>query len=191
MKNGPNLGRRAAMQSCFGIAAFLLAGHTPAFADLELDAAGRIYRRYALLIVGQRDDEVGIGLTRAAVQVLASSLTDSRAQLARAADCRRVGLLIGTEQRDLAIMPVEGADALLLAKSPFEDLRNVPLRSIVSFGTHLLVCRTDFIGRHAYLLAKTLTEHHDALPAPVRRPDGLIPLHPGAAAYFSGELAPA
>ena len=100
----------------------------------------------------------------AVVDVLARALPTSRAQLARAADTRRVGVLIGTQQQDVAIMAAESAEALFLAKPPFDDIRNVPLRLIVSFGSHVLVCRPDFMASHAYLLAQTLAEHKDALP---------------------------
>ena len=67
-------------------------------------------------------------------------------------------------------MAAESAEALFLAKPPFDDIRNVPLRLIVSFGSHVLVCRPDFMARHAYLLAQTLAEHNDALPTPAGAP---------------------
>lgn len=174
-----------------GVAAvFAVAPHSPAWADLELDAAGRIYRRYALLIVGQRDDEVALSLTRKVVDVLARFLTDSRAQLARAADSRRVGLLLGTEQRDIAIMKAESADALFLGKPPFDDLRDVPLRLLASFGSHVLVCRSDFIDRHAYLVAQTLTQHRTAFPAFVEDAASVVPRHSGSLAFLAGERTP-
>ena len=74
-----------------------------------------IYRRYRLMIVGQRDDETAIALARAVVDVLAGFLPASRAQLARATDTRRVGMLSATNQQDVAIMAAESADALFLA----------------------------------------------------------------------------
>jgi hypothetical protein len=43
---------------------------------------------------------------------------------------------------------------------------------------------------HAYLMAKTLAEHKDALPAPAGSPEGVVPLHPGSRAYFAGEEMP-
>ena len=115
----------------------------------------------------------------------------SRAQLARAADARRVGVLIATNQQDVALMEVESAEALLFAKPPFEDIRDVPLRLITSFGGHVLVCRPDFQPGHAYLLARTLAEHKDALPTPARAPEGAIKAHRGSHAFFAGEAPPA
>jgi hypothetical protein len=171
-------------------AAFVLAGQRPAVADLEPDSMWLIYRRYRLLIVGQRDDEIAGAFAGAVVDVLARSLPTSRAQLARAVDTRRVGVLIGTKQQDVAIMTAESAEALFLAKPPFDDIRNVPLRLIVSFGSHVLVCRPDFLAGHAYLLAQTLAEHKDALPTPAGAAEGVVPAHRGSHAFFVGEEMP-
>ena len=196
--------RRALLRLGAGAAAFVLAGHRPAvmaaderkrlagllLADLEPDGMWPIYRRYRLRIVGQRDDETASAIAGAVVDVLARFLPTSRAQLARAADARRVGVLIGTDQQDVAIMAAEGAEALFLGKSPFDDIRNAPLRLIVSFGSHVLVCRPDFMARHAYLLAQTLAEHKDALPTPAGAPEGVVPAHRGSHAFFAGEEMP-
>ena len=182
--------RRALLTLGAGAAAFVLAGQRPAVADLEPDRMWSIYRRYRLLIVGQRDDEMASAFAGAVVDVLARFLPTSRAQLARAADTRRVGVLIGTNQQDVAIMAAESAEALFLAKPPFDDIRNVPLRLIVSFGSHVLVCRPDFMARHAYLLAQTLAEHKDALPTPAGAPEGVVPAHRGSHAFFAGEEMP-
>ena len=73
-------------------------------ADLEPDRMWSIYRRYHLLIVGQRDDAVASTCTEAVVGALARYLPASRARLVRAADTRRVCVLIGTGQQDVAIM---------------------------------------------------------------------------------------
>jgi hypothetical protein len=162
----------------------------PQLADLEPDALWSTYRRYRLMIVGQRDDELAGAFARAVVDVLARFLPDSRAQLVRAADTRRVGVLIGTNQQDIAVMASESAGALFLAEPPFGDVRNVPLRLILSFGSHVLVTRTDFAARHAYLLTQTLVDHRDALPAPVGAPEGIIPAHRGSDAFFAGDVIP-
>jgi hypothetical protein len=196
--------RRTFLKSGAGAAALVLVGHGPAaiaaderkgvarflLADLEPDRMSSIYRRYRLLIVGQRDDETASAFAAAVVDVLARFLPDSRAQLARAADTRRVGVLIGTNQQDVAIMTVESAEALFLAKPPFDDIRNVPLRLIVSFGSHVLVSRPDFMARDAYRLAQTLAEHEDALPKSAVAPDGVVPTHRGSHAFFAGEEIP-
>lgn len=191
--------RRAVLSLGAGAAACVLAGHGLAalaaddkllLADLEPDGLWSIYRRYRLMIVGQRDDEVASTFARSVVDVLARALPTSRAQFARAPDGRRVGELIGTNQQDVAIMAAQSAEALFLARPPFADIRNVPLRVIVSFGSHVLVCREDLVAGHAYLLAQTLAEHEDALPAPASAPQGVVPAHPGAHAFFAGAEMP-
>jgi hypothetical protein len=149
-----------------------------------------VYRRYHLLIVGQRDDESGSALAAATVDVLMRFLPNSRAMLVRAADARRVGVLVATDQQDVAIMAAGSAEALFLGKPPFDDIRDAPLRVIVSFGSHSLVCRPSFMARHAYLIARTLAEHKDAFPTPAGAPDGVVPAHQGSHAFFAGEEMP-
>jgi len=110
--------------------------------------------------------------------------------LVRAADARRVGVLIATDQQDVAIMAARSAEALFLGKPPFDDIHDAPLRIIVSFGSHSLVCRPSFMARHAYLIARTLAEHKDAFPTPAGAPDGVVPAHRGSHAFFAGEEVP-
>lgn len=162
----------------------------PRYADLNPDRMWPTYRRYYLLIVSQRDEEQSGVLTAAVVDVLARFLPDSRPKLVRAADARRIGVLIATDQQDVGVMQAESAEALFLGKPPFTDIPNAPLRIIVSFGAHVLVCRPNFRARHAYLLAKTLAEHKEGLPAPAVAPAGVVPAHPGALAYFAGKESP-
>jgi hypothetical protein len=79
--------------SAAGAAAFVLAGFKPLsvtdigslsgavgpqLADLNPDRMWPVYRRYHLLIVGQRDDEQGNGFAAATVDVLARFLPASR-----------------------------------------------------------------------------------------------------------------
>jgi hypothetical protein len=182
--------RRSFLTLGAGAAAFVLAEHGPAKADLEPDGQWLIYRRYALVIVGQRDDETAVAVAATVVDLLARFLPASRARLARAADIRRVGVLLATKQQDVAIMAAESAEDLFLARPPFADLRNVPLRLIMSFGTHVLVSRPDFAARHAYLVAETLAGHKDVLPAPAGAPRGVVPVHQGSRAFFAGEAMP-
>jgi hypothetical protein len=197
--------RRTILMSVASAAALVLAGDRtfavadpdrrqgligPQFADLNPDRMWPIYRRYHLLIVGQRDDESGSALAAATVDVLMRFLPYSRAMLVRAADARRVGVLIATDQQDLAIMAAGSAEALFLGKPPFDDIHGAPLRIIVSFGSHSLVCRPSFMARHAYLIARTLAEHKDAFPMPAGAPDGIVPAHRGSHAFFAGEEVP-
>jgi hypothetical protein len=159
-------------------------------ADLNPDRMWPVYRRYHLIIVGERDDERGLALTKASTDTLAQFLPESRALLVRAADTRRIGVLIATDQQDVAVISAEGAKALFLGEAPFEDIKGGPIRAIVSFGTHHMVCRPDFRARHAYVIAKTLSEHQDRLAATVAASHGVVPMHPGARAFFAGEDIP-
>jgi hypothetical protein len=159
-------------------------------ADLNPDRMWPVYRRYHLIIVGERGDERGLAITKASTDTLAQFLPESRALLVRAADTRRIGVLIATDQQDLAVISAEGAKALFLGEPPFEDIAGGPIRVIVSFGTHQMVCRPEFRARHAYVIAKTLSEHQDRLAAAVAASHGVVPTHPGARAFFAGEDIP-
>jgi hypothetical protein len=185
-------GRRSAIARAEGAheGSARLNAFPPRLADLNPDRMWPTYRRYHLLIVSQRDDAKSGALTAAVVEVLSHHLPNSRPQLVSAADSRRVGVLIATDQQDVAIMQAESAEALFLAKPPFADIPEAPLRIIVSFATHVMVCRPNFMARHAYLLAKTLAEHGEKLPAPAAAPTGVVPAHPGARAFFAGEKMP-
>ena len=171
-------------------AACVLAVRRAALADLNPDRMWPVYRRFHLLIVSQRDDERNGALTTAVVDVLSRHLPASRPQLVSAADARRIGVLIATNQQDVAIMQTDSAEALFLAKPPFDDIHEAALRIIVSFGSYVFVCRPDFMARHAYLLAQTLSAHADALPAAAIAPKGVVPAHRGAQAFFAGEGMP-
>ena len=155
-------------------------------ADLNPDRMWPVYRRYHLLIVGQRDDERSTAFTAAVVDVLSHYLPVPRPQLVSAADARRIGVLIATDQQDVAIMQAESAEALFLAKPPFADIHGSAVaRSSSLSASHVLVCRPDFTARHAYLLAKTLAEHAGGLPARRRRAGRRRPGASGDRTLFS------
>ena len=92
-------------------AACVLAAKRPVLADLNPDRMWPVYRRYHLLIVAQRDDERSGALTAAVVDVLSRYLPASRPQLVSAADARRIGVLIATNQQDVAIMQADSVHA--------------------------------------------------------------------------------
>lgn len=181
------MNRRRLLAAGLSMAASLLADHTAAMADLEPDGKWPLYRRHALFIVGQRVDETADAI----VDLLAHALPQLRARLALASDARRIGVLIGTNQQDVAVMKIEDAEALYLARAPFADIRDLPLRAIVSLGNRLLVCRADFPPRTGFLLAQALVGHGKTLPSPAQAPEGRIPAQVGARAFFAGEAVPA
>jgi hypothetical protein len=181
------MNRRGLLTAGLGMAATVIAGSRFAMADLEPDGKWLIYRRYALFIVGRRDDAAA----GAVAGLLARVLPQSRARLARAANARRIGVLIGTNQQDVAVMETGDAEALFLAEAPFADIRDLPLRVMVSFGKQVLVCRSDFPARYGFLLAQALVGNEEALPMPPHAPESLVPVHPGSRAFFAGERMPA
>src|SRR5258708_34182853 len=141
--------RRTILTSVASAAALVLAGHRtfavagpdrqqrpmrPRFADLNPDRMWPVYRRYHLLIVGQRDDESGSALAAATVDGLMRFLPTSRAMLVRAADARRVGVLVATAQQDGAIMAAGMAEALVLGQPPLDGSRARPSRVVRSCG---------------------------------------------------------
>jgi hypothetical protein len=197
--------RRAWLRLGTTATVFVLAGYRPVqlidsgrrvqsggrqLADLNPDRMWPVYRRYHLLIVGQRDDAKNTVFAAATADTLLRFLPASRAQATSAPDARRVGVLIATVQQDVAIMAREGAEALLLGKLPFADIGGAQIRAIVSFGKYLFVCRPDFKARHAYLIAQALAQHPEGLPAPAGAPEGAVPAHPGAEAFFVGRDVP-
>ncbi len=197
--------RRAWLRLGATAAAVVLAGYGPVrrvdtgrrvraagvqLADLNPDRMWPVYRRYHLLIVGQRDDAKNTVLAAATADTLVRFLPASRAQVTSAPDERRVGVLIATGQQDVANMAKEGAEALFLGKPPFADIGGAQIRAMVSFDNYLFVCRPDFKARHAYLIAQALAQHPEGLPARPGAPEGAVPAHPGAEAFFAGRDMP-
>lgn len=156
-----------------------------------------IYRKRYLLIVTSRTDAPSFALGRQVAEVLATYLPSSKARVARAPFTRRIASLLGSRQVEVAVMARDDAAALFAGRAPFADFDPVPLRTLVGLGAHLLVCRDDFPDRHAYLVAATLSRNRDRLPVAVSpapeqmsEPDAIVPMHPGARAFFAGRPPP-
>lgn len=150
-----------------------------------------VYRKRHLLILTSRADPRGVTLGRRVAEVLAEYLPASEARLSRGPHAQRIASLISTKQMDVAILPRADAAALMAGQPPFEDYGPVPLRTIVTLGDHLLICRDDFPDRHAYVVAWTLVANASLLPVPAVVGDGgPVPAHPGALAYAAGRPAP-
>ena len=134
--------RRTILTSVASAAALVLAGHRtfavagpdrqqrligPRFADFNPDRMWPVYRRFHLLIVGQRDDESGGALAAATVDVLMRFLRTrapcwSALRMLGASASHRDG---SAGRRDHA---GRHAEALFLAKPPFDDIHDAPLR---------------------------------------------------------------
>ena len=150
-----------------------------------------VYRKRHLVILTSRADPLGVTLGRRIAEVLAEHLPASNARLSRGPHAERIGSLISSKQMDVAILPRADAAALMAGRAPFEDYGPLELRTIVTLGDHLLICRDDFPDRHAYVVAWTLVANASLLPVPAVVGDGgPVPAHPGALAYAAGRPAP-
>lgn len=152
-----------------------------------------VYRKRHLLILTSRTDSLSYPLGKRLAEVLATHLPASQARVTRAPHTERLASLISTKQLDVALLTRHDAVALLDGQPPFVDYGPVPLRAIVGIGDYLLVCRADFPARHAYLVAKTLSLHRAELPVLQDTAQGVepvVPIHPGALAYFQGHPLP-
>lgn len=156
-----------------------------------------VYRKRNLLILTSRSDAPSFPIGERVASVLAKHLPESRARVSRAPSTRRVASLISTGQMDVAVMSTDNAADLYTGRADFKEFGPVPLRSIVTLGDYLLVCRDDFAPLHAYLLAETLMENTGELDVSVSAPDAakgskdlFVPIHSGARDYFKGRPPP-
>ncbi len=183
----PMIDRRNILRSGVAAAAYVMAGgHTPY-------RQWTIYRRKHLLIGTCRTDAPTYQLGKRIAATLEEYLPESKARVTRAPDQYRLASLITTGQLEIVLFSRDDATALRDGAPPFEDFGATRLTALFSFGDHLLVTRPDFPDRHAWLVAKTLTERaadlDDAAPAVVATLP--VPVHPAARAYAAGEPEPA
>lgn len=172
--------RRAVLEAGFALAAWLTtSAHTPY-------GQWAVYRSRHLLVLTEKTDPPSYALGKRVAAILATWLPTSSARVARAPYARRVASLISTGQLDVAVVSREKAAALRAGRPPFEEFAPVPLRTLADLGPYLLVCREDFPARHAWLVARTLSEHREGLPEAGRHGPVPVPLHPGAAAFRNG-----
>jgi TRAP-type uncharacterized transport system substrate-binding protein len=150
-----------------------------------------VFRERHLFVVTSRTDGSSYDLGKRVAEVLATQLPESRARVTRAPNMERVGSLISTKQFDVALLSRNHAVAMLHGRPPFTEYGPVQIRTIIELGNYILVCRSDFPARHAYLVAKTLTIHHDKLPSAamgkskvVTESAAEVPMHSGATAYL-------
>ncbi|MGI9305247.1 MAG: hypothetical protein ACR2RB_21470 [Gammaproteobacteria bacterium] len=147
-----------------------------------------VYRQRHLLIVVNKRDAPSYELGKVVAAILAEYLPASSARVTRAPYVGRVGSLIASKQLDVALLRPQQADALMRGRKPFTDYGPVALRAIAGLGEFLLVCRDDFLARHAYLLAQTLSLHAGKIA--VLAPNTTVPAHEGALAFFERDALP-
>lgn len=181
------ISRRTILRAGVATATYLLVGgHTPY-------RQWTVYRRKHLLIGTCRADEPSYALGKRIAAVLEEYLPKSKARVSRAPDQYRLASLITTGQLEIMLFSRADVAALRDGATPFEDFGATPLTTVFTFGDHLLVTRPDFPDRHAWLVAKTLTERagdfEDAAPALSN--DLPAAPHPAALAFAAGEPEPA
>ena len=178
------MNRRLLIALGLGGAALLLAtGHTPYRQWV-------VYRKRRLLIGTSRADAPTYPLGQKVAETLASNLPESKARPSRAPDPWRLASLLGSAQLDVAILAAADAEAMREGRPPFAEFGGLPLVSLFAMGSYLLVSRDDFPARHAYLVARTLSEHGAYLSKAAPALAARIPLHPAAAAFARGEPVP-
>jgi TRAP-type uncharacterized transport system substrate-binding protein len=179
------LSRRSTLRlALLGAASLLASGHAPY-------GQWGVYRKRYLLILTTRDDPTSYALGTRIAAVLAERLPESRARVSRAPNKERIASLMSSKQMDVAVMHRDDAANLRAGASLSADYGPVPLHMIVAVGDYRLVCREDFPGKHAWLIAEALSKHPHLINVAGAASDARIPLHPGADAYFGGRPVPA
>jgi hypothetical protein len=110
--------------------------------------------------------------------------------VSRAPDQTRLASLITTGQIEVIVLSHADAAALSDGRAPFAEFGPTPLAALFTFGEHVLVTRPDFPDRHAWLVARTLTEHAGEIDGAAPAQAGALPVHPGALAYAEGAPEP-
>ena len=172
--------RRFLQTALVGLAGLVCSGHTP-FQQWT------VYRQRHLLILTDRSDPPSYPLGKRVAAVLATHLPLSRARVTRAPHTERIASLISSKQLDVALMSPSDAAALAAGLPPFKAYGPVALRTLLTVGGYLLVCREDFPDRHAYIVTQTLNLHREELPevaAAGSRLSPAIPMHRRSACLF-------
>jgi hypothetical protein len=159
----------------------LFTGHTPY-------RQWAVYRQRHLLIGTCRADPPTYPLGQRIAAMLAEALPQSRAQVSRAPDQRRLASLLGTGQFQLVLLSRSDAVELQQGGGLFVSVGPVAINALFRFGDYLLVCRPDFPDHQAYILTEVFSEHAMQIPGavPLRLGEGPILAHDGARAYEEG-----
>jgi hypothetical protein len=176
--------RRRALRLSVGVAAaLLLGGHTPY-------GQWVVYRKKHLLIGCHKLDPETYDLAKRVVALLAEHLPAAKSRIARAPDAGRLASLLGTAQMAVAILNSVDAEAMLGGTGRFEAYGAVSLRLLLPIAGRLLIARTDFPARHAWLVTGALAGTELA-PAPQSGGgDPGIPWHPGSLTLLEGRPEP-
>jgi hypothetical protein len=179
--------RRQFLRFGLTVAAWLATGaHTPY-------RQWQVYRQRHLLIGTSRADAPTYPLGQQIAELLNVALPASSARVTRGPDPWRLASLLTTGQLEVVLLSSADVGALRDGRAPFEAFGPTDLNALFAFGDHLLVCRPDFPGHHAYQVVQALTENAYVIPGArtVNLATSPVAIHAGAKAYALGEPMPA
>ena len=141
------------------------------------------YRRKHLLIGCHRKDPETFRLAEALADGINHALPKAKARVARAPHPERLASLIGTDQMEIAVLPVEEAILMRDGAGAFAAYGKLALTRIAGFDRHVLVADAGFPQRHAWMVSAAVEESGLA-----QQPSGPSPLtdHPGVIARRNG-----
>jgi hypothetical protein len=181
----PATGRRRLLKAALTLAAALL---TPAHTPFRQWV---VYRQKSLHVGTSRNDARGFAVGQRLAQMLETTLPESRATVARAADLRRLASLLATAQIEVVVLSPGDAAKAAEGHGEFDESGPVPLGVLFEAEGYLLLARLDFPDAFAYEIARALHGRPAVgqLPA-AAEPSRRQAVHPGVLAFISGEPAP-
>ncbi|HWQ40296.1 MAG TPA: hypothetical protein VNM24_17090 [Burkholderiales bacterium] len=175
------MNRRGFLFAATLFAAPLLHAHTPY-------RQWKVLRQRFLLVHSTREDPAGDALAERIVAALNRSLPQANAMVARAPHATRTASLLTTGQAVLAVMRAEEALDLHAGRGRFSSFDGSSIRRLLEIEDRVLVTVDSLPRHHAWLLASALTRDAVTVKAQVPVPaEGMVPVHPGAVAFASGE----
>ena len=164
-------------------AALVLCGHTPY-------GQWVVYRKKHLLIGCHKGDPATYDLAKQVVALLDEHLPAAKSRVARAPHAGRLASLLATAQMDVAALSMPDAAAMQAGSDRFAAYGAVPIALLLPLGDRLLVARTDFPERHAWLVTAALVGTA-LVPAADPAANPGIPWHAGSRAFLEGRPEPA
>ena len=148
-----------------------------------------VYRKKHLLIGCHKDDIETYRLAQELVDALSSELPAAKARIARAPTPRRLASLLATEQLDIALLNPDDAMLMAVGEAQFAPYGSIDLSTLFLLTDYVLVVRSDFPVKHAWLVAHALHEAElgTSVDAATKPP---LPWHKGVSLYLDGKPLP-
>jgi hypothetical protein len=143
-----------------------------------------VYRQKHLLIGCHREDLTTYELSLQLAETLGHLLPEAAARPARAPHPERLASLLGTRQLELALLSVETAQGIRAGSGRFAPYGSVPLTTVTTVDSYVLVAHEDFTPHHGWLIAAALDQSGYDLSAPDA--GGPFAPHRGVAAFRDG-----